>query len=151
MVWPIVCMCVCVCVCVCVYLGLLPWKLPGLLTEGVCCRLPLLASVIIPAHCWFTAFTQLLLFLSVIYSNLISCSVFHCDSLLCYRLLFISAYCIITCFWKSVRGGWMHHLFMYVFICRSCRMAALMLCYHLIVPCTCKGDTTSTDVFRYLF
>ena len=44
------------------------------------------------------------------------------------------------------KGGWMHHLFIYLFICRSCRMAALMLCYHSIVLCTCKDDISASDI-----
>ena len=43
-------------------------------------------------------------------------------------------------------GGWMHHLFMYLIICWNCRMAALMLCYYSMAPCTCKGDISVSAI-----
>ena len=36
--------------------------------------------------------------------------------------------------------GWMFHLLICLFFYWSSRMVALMLCYHSIVPCTCKDD-----------
>ena len=34
----------------------------------------------------------------------------------------------------------------YLVICQSCRMAALMLCYHSITPRTCKGDIRASAI-----
>ena len=48
----------------------------------------------------------------------------------------------------------MHHLFIYLFICWSCRMAALRLCYHSIAPCTCEDDISASVIchlYRFCF
>ena len=37
----------------------------------------------------------------------------------------------------------MSPLFLYLFIYWSCKIAALMLCYHSIATCTCKGDISA--------
>ena len=37
----------------------------------------------------------------------------------------------------------MHHIFIYLFICFSNRMVALLLCYHFTAPCTSKVDISA--------
>ena len=40
----------------------------------------------------------------------------------------------------------MHHLFIYLFICWSNGMVALLLCYHFIALCTSKGDISASAI-----
>ena len=44
-------------------------------------------------------------------------------------------------------GGLMRYLFIYLFICLSCKMTALMLCYHFIAPCIFKGDISASAIY----
>ena len=41
--------------------------------------------------------------------------------------------------------------YIHLFICWRCRMAALMLCYHSIAPCTCKSDISGAICHRFGF
>ena len=47
-------------------------------------------------------------------------------------------------------GGWMHHLFIYLFICWSNRMVAPIFCCHFTAICTSKADI-SASVIYYLW
>ena len=45
-------------------------------------------------------------------------------------------------------------IFIYLFICWSSRMTALLLCYHSIAPCTSKGGISASAIghpWRFLF
>ena len=44
------------------------------------------------------------------------------------------------------RGGWVYHLFIYLFNCWSSRMTALLLCYHSITPCTSKDGISASAI-----
>ena len=50
-----------------------------------------------------------------------------------YEALFTIEINMIVRFQKSVGGGWTHNLFIYMFICWSNSMAALLLCYQFTV------------------
>ena len=43
----------------------------------------------------------------------------------------------------------MHHLFIYVFIFWSGRMAALMLCWYSIAPCNCEGGISACAICQF--
>ena len=56
--------------------------------------------------------------------------------------------CSITVFMNLI-GGWLVvSLFIYLFICWSSRMTALLLCYHSIAPCTSKGGISASAICR---
>ena len=40
----------------------------------------------------------------------------------------------------------MHHLFIYLFICWSSRMIALLFCYAFVALCTSKDDTSASAI-----
>ena len=42
----------------------------------------------------------------------------------------------------------MHNLFIYLFICRICKVAALMLFNYAIAPCSYKGDISASTICR---
>ena len=44
-------------------------------------------------------------------------------------------------------GGWMHNLFVYLFIYWSNRMAGLLLCCYFTTLCTSKGDISASAVY----
>ena len=58
---------------------------------------------------------------------------------------------LIHYIFSSCRVGksWMHHLFIYLFICWSSRIAALFLCYSFTAICTSKGDISASAIYYF--
>ena len=44
--------------------------------------------------------------------------------------------------------GWMHHLFIYLFICGSNRIVVLLHCYHITALCTSQGDISASAIYQ---